>query len=297
MTNDTLRKQMGMNPGSGGVDDDDGGLPWLEPAPDPDRGTMTFKSLAIIGTIFLLVFIAFLAIFYNRIAGTGVSGGNAPGGTPTLIAAPIGDFKVTPEEAASGDFNDDQADTGAPQFAQGSEQPVTGAARLEEALREESGAVDLGRQDEDIIGYARPLKTDDTPSAAVESAKEQVEETAKTSVAAASDTSEAVVAAVEEKAAAPSKPEPAVQTAPAGGFLLQLGAFSTRDSALSGWKQYSQTYPGSLAGLAPDLQAFQNGSGKTIYRLRAAALETRAAADERCAALKAAKQACFVVAR
>ncbi|MEO0412029.1 MAG: SPOR domain-containing protein [Pseudomonadota bacterium] len=293
MTNDTLRKQMGLGNAPGGVDDDDGGLPWLEPAPDPDRGTLSFKSLAIIGTIFLLVFIAFLAIFYNRIAGSGAAGGSAPGGTPTLIAAPIGDFKVTPEQAARGGVPGQSGPSDGPRFAEGSEQPALGVERLDEALRKTEGgvAVDLGSPDEPLIGYARPLeKRPSKPEVA--DVKDKGEETAaKVAVSAPKP------AAPEPVAETPKAPAAPVKTASAGNFLLQLGAFSTRDSALNGWKQYSKTYPGSLAGLEPDLQSFENAAGKTLYRLRAAGLPTRGAADERCAALKAAKQACFVVAR
>lgn len=304
MSNDNLRKQMGLANGPAGVEDDDGGLPWLEPAPDPDRGTLSFKSLAIIGTIFLLVFIAFLAIFYNRIAGTGSNIPGGPGGTPTLIAAPIGPFKITPEQAAQDDLDTSNDFDNRPRFSSGSEQPLAGTERLEQALREEGGgavALDLGgSNNEPVIGYARPIRRDTQ-----EAAEDQAETVIAKVEPQVPDVKEVAPEPVINKPAPvvePSPPEekappPPVQVASSGSYLLQLGAFSTRDSALNGWSQYSKTYPGSLAGLAPDLQSFENSAGKTLYRLRAAALDTRGAADERCKALKAAKQACFVVER
>lgn len=295
MSSDSIRRQMGVGKGPQDGADSDGGLPWLEPAPDPDRGSLSFKSLAIIGTIFLLVFIALMAVFYNRIAGTGPSGGTLVDGSPTLIAAPAGPFKITPDESARAqlDYEDGSAaQKTPPRFAGGSEKPLSGAEQIDRAASGQGpAAVELGSANNPQIGYVRkanpkpgtsaPSTSDPTPAVPkvtkpVVSAPDPVPEPVKT-------------------AAAPKQAQAPTQTAAASGYMLQLGAFSSQESALNGWKQFSGKYPGSLSGLSPDVQAFQNSSNKTLYRLRAAGLTSRARADARCAALKAAKQPCFVV--
>jgi cell division septation protein DedD len=284
---------MGVGKGPQGGADDDGGLPWLEPAPDPDRGSLSFKSLAIIGTIFLLVFIALMAVFYNRIAGTGPSGGTLVDGSPTLIAAPAGPFKITPDESVRSqlDYEDGSAaKESPPRFAGGSEKPLSGAEQIERAASGQGpAAVDLGSASNPQIGYVRKTTKPDTSNAAQTAPK-----VTKPTVSEPKPVPEPVKTAAAPKE--PAKLATPPQTAAAGGYMLQLGAFSSRDSALNGWKQFSGKYPGSLSGLSPDVQAFQNSSNKTLYRLRAAGLTSRARADARCAALKAAKQPCFVVA-
>lgn len=296
MSSDTIRRQMGVGKGPQETVDDDGGLPWLEPAPDPDRGSLSFKSLAIIGTIFLLVFIALMAVFYNRIAGSGPTAGSVVDGNPTLIAAPAGPFKITPDEDARAKLAYEEGGSsaqGAPKFSGESEKPLSGAEQIERAASGTGpSAIDLGTADEPQIGFVRTAKPQSKPSDAPKSVKNR-------SSAAADKVAEAVTTAPKplEAVSAPAGKKPAepAQTAAVGGYMLQLGAFSSRDSAMNGWRQYSAKYPGSLSGLSPDLQAFQNSSGKTLYRLRAAGLTSRARADARCAALKAAKQPCFVV--
>lgn len=293
MSSDAIRRQMGVGGGPQGAPDDDGGLPWLEPAPDPDRGSLSFKSLAIIGTIFLLVFIALMAVFYNRIAGSGADGSGLSGGSPTLIAAPAGPFKITPEQDSRAELasNDNRNDAG-PRFSGGSERPLSGAEQLEQAAKGAGpAAVSLGSQDEPVLGYVRPAKK--TPVAPKETPK--IETPKVETPAVVRKEAPKVVAAAKKPAPKVTNPAP-VQTASAGGYLLQLGAFSTRDSAMNGWRQFSDKYPGSLSGLAPDIQSFKNSSGRDLYRLRASGLSSRARADARCAALKAANQACFVVA-
>lgn len=291
MSSDTIRRQMGVGPSAPSGADDDGGLPWLEPAPDPDRGSLSFKSLAIIGTIFLLVFIALMAVFYNRIAGSGPNGTGLGDGSPTLIAAPAGPFKITPKQDAMANDtyrDDDQMDT--PRFASGSEQPLTGAEQLEQVANSGvGGAIELGTPDAPIGGYIRPTAPQPPipPQPSVTSPEPAV-------VAVTPPKLEPAKRAPVVAAPAP-QPATQTQTASTGGYLLQLGAFSSREGAMNGWQQFSQKYPGSLSGLSPDLQAFQNSSNKTLYRLRAAGLTSRSRADARCAALKAANQACFVV--
>jgi len=268
MSNDMIRRQMGATAGQDSASDDEGGLPWLEPAPEPDRSTLSFKSLAVIGTIFLLVFAALLGVFYNRIAGDG-SGGAGSGGEPTLITAPSGPYKISPEEDARRNLAYDDAKPekiGPPKFADDAERPLAGAEQIE----------------------STPVVVEQEPPAPEPAAPQKtVEEPVR-------------IAAVPKKeepvAPATPKPAPAGNAAPAtSGYMLQLGAFSTRESATNGWKLISGKYPGSLAGLSPNVEPFQTSSKKTLYRLRAAALPTRTQADARCAGLKAAKQACFVV--
>lgn len=89
--------------------------------------------------------------------------------------------------------------------------------------------------------------------------------------------------------------KPAPVTAASGGFVLQLGAFSSRDRAMAGWAEYQAKY-GALSGLAPDVQAVQSG-GRTLYRLRAASLSSQSAANAKCAQVKSQGLSCIVAGR
>ena len=90
-------------------------------------------------------------------------------------------------------------------------------------------------------------------------------------------------------AAAP-KPAPAIAPAPGGGWKIQIGAFSSPDGAQVAWT--------ALSGKAAAIKALRPSyvaAGK-FTRLQAGPLGSRAAADQACAAVKAAGSACFTVA-
>lgn len=90
------------------------------------------------------------------------------------------------------------------------------------------------------------------------------------------------------KPAAAEKPVPAA----AGRFRVQLGAFSSEDTARAEWRRASGRFA-ELKSLSPLVTAAQTGSGK-LYRLQTA-LASEASARDLCARLKAGGQACIYV--
>ncbi|MEM6683852.1 MAG: SPOR domain-containing protein [Pseudomonadota bacterium] len=282
MTNDMIRKQMGVGADQTSSEADDGaGLPWLEPAPEPERGTLSFKSLALIGTVFLLVFAALLGVFYNRIAGT-QEPSDGTGNTPAVIAAPDGPYKISPDEDARRDLAYAEPEKiGPPKFAAETERPMPEAEQLE--ADSVAAAPQTGGSDKDLADNTNSEPEIDDSASAPRPQKDV--ETKVIQVKPPEPKAAAVRAVTSESA----------KMAASGGYMLQLGAFSTRDSAMNGWNIISAKFPGSLSGLSANVEAFETSSSKTLYRLRAASVETRNQANVRCASLKAAKQPCFVV--
>ncbi len=92
-------------------------------------------------------------------------------------------------------------------------------------------------------------------------------------------------------AAAPAPPAKAPAQA-GGGTLLQLGAFSSPARAQAAWKTMAARFS-YLAGLSPIIAPTAH-DGQTLYRLRVAAPDPRAARDI-CGRLKVAGEACAVV--
>jgi hypothetical protein len=81
--------------------------------------------------------------------------------------------------------------------------------------------------------------------------------------------------------------------APAGGYGVQLGAFSSSERANDEWKKLQKDSAGLLDGLSPRV-VVGDAQGKTIYRLQA---EVRDEAQARaiCGGLKVAKKPCVPV--
>lgn len=79
----------------------------------------------------------------------------------------------------------------------------------------------------------------------------------------------------------------------AGGFGVQLGAFSSAERANEEWKKLQADAAGMLDGLSPRVVVADAG-GRTLYRLQA---EVRDEAQARaiCGGLKVAKKACVPV--
>jgi hypothetical protein len=81
--------------------------------------------------------------------------------------------------------------------------------------------------------------------------------------------------------------------APASGYGVQLGAFSSSERANEEWKKLQKDSAGLLDGLSPRV-VVGDAQGKTIYRLQA---EVRDEAQARaiCGGLKVAKKPCVPV--
>jgi cell division septation protein DedD len=95
------------------------------------------------------------------------------------------------------------------------------------------------------------------------------------------------------KPAPAAVPAAATKPAAAGGYRVQLGAFSSVDKANSEWQRLQGKYAAQLGSLAPSVVPVDASAGK-LFRLQAqVADEARARAT--CGALTAAGQACVVV--
>ncbi len=89
---------------------------------------------------------------------------------------------------------------------------------------------------------------------------------------------------------APPKPAAPIVATAGGGWKIQLGAFSSPDGAKTAWTTLSGKAP-TIKALSPSYSAAGN-----FTRLQAGPLGSRAAANQACAAVKAAGSACFPVA-
>jgi cell division protein FtsN len=118
---------------------------------------------------------------------------------------------------------------------------------------------------------------------------------------AAAATAAATASAAKPRAAAPAPPQaptaPVAQaknTAQAGSYGIQLGAFkSSAAAANQRWTHLEKEYPKLLAGLSPTVSPKKTAAG-TLYRLQVAGLnEKRARAI--CNSLKAKSQPCVTI--
>ena len=78
-----------------------------------------------------------------------------------------------------------------------------------------------------------------------------------------------------------------------GSWALQLGAFSSSAKADAAWKKISARF-GYLAGLTKSVVKVDREGGEALYRLRAAGVESRERADNLCARMRVAGDACQV---
>ncbi|VAX04610.1 hypothetical protein MNBD_ALPHA03-999, partial [hydrothermal vent metagenome] len=81
----------------------------------------------------------------------------------------------------------------------------------------------------------------------------------------------------------------------ADGFLVQLGAFSKKETAEQLWKNLKNDNAALLSGLSPDVMMIDLGKKGVLYRLRGGLVTSREQADNICAGLKTKKQACIVM--
>ncbi len=121
---------------------------------------------------------------------------------------------------------------------------------------------------------------------------------AAVAAAAAPKPAAAATPAAAPQPAAATKPAPvalvtAAKPSVAGGYRVQLGAFSSVDKANSEWQRLKGKYAAQLGSLSPSVVPVDASAGK-LFRLQVqVADEARARAT--CGALTAAGQACVVV--
>lgn len=88
----------------------------------------------------------------------------------------------------------------------------------------------------------------------------------------------------------PATPAPAAKT---GGWVLQLGAYTSESDATAAWKSAQAKFGGLLSGHGYHIQKADTGGGKVWYRLRVTGFADKDAAAALCAKLKAGGGACF----
>jgi len=98
---------------------------------------------------------------------------------------------------------------------------------------------------------------------------------------------------------AQAAPAPALNSHPqdeqatAGGYSVQLGAFTTQAKAQSQWRKLAAHYGKELHGMEPDIERGKGAKGRHVFRLKAH-LPSEAKARALCAQLQRRGQACVV---
>jgi cell division septation protein DedD len=82
---------------------------------------------------------------------------------------------------------------------------------------------------------------------------------------------------------------------PAGGYLVQLGAFRSEDTARVGWTRIQGQQKDLLAAMTSSFQRADIGSKGVFFRLRAGPLASESAAKNICAELAKRKVSCLVI--
>lgn len=101
-------------------------------------------------------------------------------------------------------------------------------------------------------------------------------------------------ASAEQVSANPAAAAPAQQASPAGqgGYVLQIGSYTSEAEANASWQTYKQVHAG-VAGYAPDVKSADLGKRGTWYRLRIGPFASLAEASAACAKLKAQGASCL----
>jgi cell division septation protein DedD len=98
----------------------------------------------------------------------------------------------------------------------------------------------------------------------------------------------------EQASANPAAPPPAqpVSAGGQGGYVLQIGSYTSEAEATASWQTYKQVHAG-VAGYAPDIKSADLGKRGTWYRLRIGPFGSLAEASAACARLKAQGASCL----
>jgi len=227
-------------------------LPWLETVePDEPRGPGAGRVVA--SVLLGLVVLAGLVWGIYKLQRASQS----PDGQ--LIAAQEGNYKVRPTDPG-----------GMKVKGEGDAAIATSAGK-----GSGTGAIDLGAVPEAPVAgrrqVAQPEKQDDGAASAIAAVP---------------------ASGGKLKAAAPvGANRPAAAPIPAGGSLVQLGAYPSESVANAAWTSFSKRF-GYIAQLGKSVQPVATG-GRTLYRLRVNAGSANQAADI-CGRLRVAGESCFV---
>lgn len=96
-----------------------------------------------------------------------------------------------------------------------------------------------------------------------------------------------------------SEPEPQSEPAASSGgdFVVQIGAFRTREEADEAWAAFASRFPGVASGRSPSIARADLGERGVYHRLRIAGYATRENASAACAELSSQGQDCLVASR
>ena len=269
--------------------------PWLQPVPKDEGGEGLFGGklvFVIAGAAVVLVALFVAAIFVFGTSDTAQTG-------PRVITASTDPIKERP--ADQGGLNVPHQDKQV--FEQGAGNPNNTVAQLGD--QPEQPVAELPKSPTNIDERAAEQVTTDAQKALNDVLDGVQDSNASDNSASTAQTNTQAqqVAATPEpvtpKPAAPKITLPKSVTnetagAKAGEFVIQLGAYGTRARAERAWPGLRQKYRPQLGDLSPIYEPVQSG-GRTLYRLRAGWVATRADSDKLCLALKAKGQACIVV--
>lgn len=82
-----------------------------------------------------------------------------------------------------------------------------------------------------------------------------------------------------------------------GGYVIQLASLQSRESAKSEWARLQKVHPGLLGDAKLTIQRAEIEDKGTFYRVQTGPFPNRATAEDMCAILEEANQACLVVRR
>ena len=291
----------------------DANLPWLEPAMADDieeEGFLSLKTMVAFGVLFLLLFVGFVYFFYNQMVSRGVSQPVRSGGALVVVRAPDTPYKVSPAQAGGAPLQDNVSYPSIQELQGGARDNGAMAEPAEEPAFPQTLTPPRGPE---VANFAEPRGDVSPPAYATPSYEPEpapAYEPAPVQPAPYQPAPAAPVVA--EPQPAPAVPEPVVVAQPAtpapvsppaapvvaqtGGYVLQLGAFSSQARAENGWEIYRDKYPSVLNSLGADIVSAQS-NGRTIYRLRGGSVPTQDEAKTLCEQLRGLGQGCMVVQR
>lgn len=249
--------------------------PWLQPVPEGENDTSLFsanrKTLIMAGAavVLIAVFVGAIAFMYQ----------DTPSDGPKRVAADAGPVKEKPTDA--GGMKVDHQDKAVLEIGDGTkakprieigEQPEQPVTKIPDQT---AGAADPEKKTTDAIGDIAEAATEGDEKPTPMPVRDQ---------------------AVQDKAVeavTPATPAPAPAQPMADGFRVQLGAYGSEATAATAWRGLKAKFPSQLGDLDPVYVSVQSGD-RTLFRLRAGPIATRARADEICISLRFQDQGCFV---
>jgi len=236
---------------------DEDRLPWLEAVEDEDEGEGIGAGKLIAAVIAALVAIGLVigGVFWLR------ERRDAPAGEGGLIAAPKGDYKVSPDrKAANGMAIEGEGDAAyaaseggdinaAIDISARPETPVTGSVTTVDATA--------------VRTKALPASTAPGPKPVVATPKAVA---TPRPVATPAPVRTAAVEHARPPVATPT-PKPVAATPAVASARIKIGAFSTEALANTGWHKLTAQYSG-LGALSHSVEA-GTSNGSTVYRLYA----------------------------